>query len=142
MRNLAGVAVQQQDFTRRPFLQQAFPCMALENLCVPDVTPQRVHALVPRLIGHLEELLWTFRCYVSPSGRDMIEDGIVGDRTKCRRLLTWSGNTLSRDLATNGVGRTLIFSRVSYDCSAVGIFLQTSAEGAVRVTCGCPATIH
>ena len=48
--------------------------MALENLCVPDVTPQRVHALVPRLIGHLEELLWTFRCYVSPSGRDMIED--------------------------------------------------------------------
>ena len=35
-------------------LQQAFPCMALENLCVPDVTPQRVHALVPRLIGQLE----------------------------------------------------------------------------------------
>jgi hypothetical protein len=37
------------------FLQQAFPCMALENLCVPDVTPQCVHALVPRLIGHLED---------------------------------------------------------------------------------------
>jgi hypothetical protein len=29
--------------------------MALENLFVPDVAPQRVHALVPRLIGHLED---------------------------------------------------------------------------------------
>ena len=25
------------------------------NLCVPNVTPQRVHALVSRLIGHLED---------------------------------------------------------------------------------------
>jgi hypothetical protein len=39
----------------RPFLQQAFPCMVLENLCVPNVTPQCIHALVPRLIGHLED---------------------------------------------------------------------------------------
>ena len=28
---------------------------APENLCVPDIAPQRVHALVPRLIGHLED---------------------------------------------------------------------------------------
>jgi hypothetical protein len=27
----------------------------LENLRIPDVTSQRVHALVPRLIGHLED---------------------------------------------------------------------------------------
>ena len=40
---------------RTAVLQQAFPGMALENLCVPDVAPQRVHALVPRLIGHLED---------------------------------------------------------------------------------------
>ena len=31
------------------------PAWCLKNLCVPDVTPQRVHALVPRLIGHLED---------------------------------------------------------------------------------------
>ena len=37
------------------FLQQAFPCMALENVCVPDVIPERVHALVARLIGRLED---------------------------------------------------------------------------------------
>jgi hypothetical protein len=29
--------------------------MALENLHIPNVAPQRVHALVPRLIGHLED---------------------------------------------------------------------------------------
>ena len=28
---------------------------AFENLRVPNVAPQRVHALVPRLIGHLED---------------------------------------------------------------------------------------
>jgi hypothetical protein len=39
----------------RHSLQQAFPCVALENLGVPDVTPQRVDAFVPRLIGHLED---------------------------------------------------------------------------------------
>jgi hypothetical protein len=35
-------------------LQQTAPGVILENLCVANVAPQRVHALVARLIGHLE----------------------------------------------------------------------------------------
>ena len=60
------------DFTRRAaplvkleigFLQEAFPCMALENLCVPDVTPQRVHA-----IGHLEDYCGHSGAMFRPAG--------------------------------------------------------------------------
>jgi hypothetical protein len=36
-------------------LQQALPRVILENLRIPNVAPERVHALVARLIGHLED---------------------------------------------------------------------------------------
>ena len=36
-------------------LQQVFAWVILEDFSVPDITPQRVLALVPRLIGHLED---------------------------------------------------------------------------------------
>jgi hypothetical protein len=40
---------------RQALSQQSLPCMVLENLCFPDVAAERIHALVARLIGHLED---------------------------------------------------------------------------------------
>jgi hypothetical protein len=36
-------------------LQQPRPGVILENLRIPDIAAQRVHALVAGLIGHLED---------------------------------------------------------------------------------------
>jgi hypothetical protein len=35
-------------------LQQSSPRVIPENLRIPDIAPQRVHAFAARLIGHLE----------------------------------------------------------------------------------------
>jgi hypothetical protein len=41
--------------TSGAILEQSTASVILENLGIPDVAPQRVHALVSRLIGHLED---------------------------------------------------------------------------------------
>jgi hypothetical protein len=35
--------------------QQSLPRVTFEIFSIPDVAPQRIHALVPGLIGHLED---------------------------------------------------------------------------------------